>query len=312
MNDAQVNNVRKETIKIAGLEHTNGSRWSCAPDTSGFILDDSHFLISKQLSCGRIGQPIDIEWAVADIHGQILAKSHQHQWKNLLAGPDGQLIVSGNGSVEILNHQFQPITTLKPRNRDEWKITLSPSRNAVSICSGSGGLSDQAFTCTLFAGTPISATASLSSRGPFPGLNSQGFATIPPKIASQSHEFYHPADDEIWFFNHKNLLYKISNQKMIELPDSQWLSLRKNDDCSIQMSAIPPRRVLAQCSGSLDLFGGDEMPIFPYQRVIVYSLDGHILLKKNVHPFGEVSISPNGCIVAVSHGDNFDLYSLPK
>ncbi|MGA9061832.1 MAG: hypothetical protein WB341_09220 [Terracidiphilus sp.] len=315
---AQPEGARVETIILAGLETSA----KCLGGPVAVLLDDSHLLVNNPIHCTGPGK---FQGGVADLKGKIQRTLNSEG--AFSAGPNGQLIMANrDGHIEILDQGLSDIADITFPGRilihDESvfyrgipffdAIALSPDRKAFSICSLVTPL------CKLFAGSPPTEKASLTLGGPFPGLTSSGFARLPLAAANLAPGypmpyFYHPADDQTWFFTRNgNHLSRITGDGgTAELAEARWLTSRSDDNCRGEMSAVEPRRFLAECWGAHDLFGGDEMPIFPYRRIIVYALDGSILFKKSVIYWGTPSISPDGHLIAVSHGKKVDLYHLP-
>jgi hypothetical protein len=273
-------------------------------------------------SCDPAGYTRDkpgFHTAVMDLFGHVI---HTYDWQNgedVIAGPDGNALVVSRTGVRVVDLNFQTVQTISWQPKGAFYVVVTPSRNGFAIVD-----LDRA---ALFIGTPYKEMARTTSS--VAAVGDHGFVTLTggDSDASVVHVdgiewvtpkhprvriFAAPGDGQLLALDNRLNLYRI-NQRGEEtrvarlgwLTPGMWNGIRSN-------LALPDaNRVLFFSHGARIAFT-DRSGIWRYFRTAVLDLKiGGAVFQWNDKIGDDVSLSPDGHLVAVREDGRLSLYNIP-
>jgi len=298
------------------------------------FLDDKHLLIHFATSEVCNAPPSQAEKhfhsTVIDLSGHLV---HTYEWEpgdDVIAGPDGKVLVVRLDAVRVVDLNFQSIQTISWQQQDFpgvphanvrlFRVLLTPSRHGFAIVERNHAV--------LFTGPPYKETSSTNYSAAAVGdhgfLTWSGFDPGPPVLHVEGVEWptpAHPAlqpflvrgEGQVLGLDHKFNLYRIDQRggealvvSLSSLAPGMWNSEFRCDQ------ALPDAsRVLFISHGARIAFT-DTSGIWFYFRTAVLDLrTNKLVFRYNGHFGDDVALSPDGHLVAVREEDRLSLYSVP-
>lgn len=294
------------------------------------FLDDKYLLFhfATPESCDSSGSTRDkpgFHTTVMDLFGHVI---HTYDWQNgeeVIAGPDGNALVVSKTEVRVVDLNFQTFQTISWQPKGAFYVVVTPSRNGLAIVD-----LDRA---ALFIGTPhkgppyremARTTSSVAAVG------DHGFVTLAggesdalvvhvdeierviPKLPRVT-IFADPGKGELLALDNKFNLYRI-NQRGDEARVARlsWLAPGMWNSGFGSNSARPDtNRILFFSHGARIAFT-DTSGVWPYFRTAVLDVKtGRSVFQWDGKIGDDVSLSPDGHIVAVREEGCLSLYSVP-
>jgi hypothetical protein len=293
------------------------------------FLDDKHLLIHFATSEVCNESPYQREKhfhsAVIDLSGSLVATYDWQPGEDVIAGPDGNVLLVRPEAVRVVDLNFQPMQTLSWQQQGNsnlrlYRVLLTPSRHGFAIV-------DRNYAA-LFTGPPYKETSStnysvaaVSDHG---FLTFSGFDPGPPVLQVEGVEWPFPAhptlgtlvvtgDSEVLGLDHKFNLYRLDQRggeamivSLSSLAPGMW-----NSGFRFDQSLPGANRVLFFSHGARIAFT-DSSGILVYFRTAVLDLrTKKLVFHYNGHLDDDVSLSPDGHLVAVREEERLSLYGLP-
>ena len=289
------------------------------------FLDDKHLLIhfATPDSCGparyRRGKP-GIHSAVIDVFGKVI---HTYDWQSgedVTAGPDGKILIFRLTDVQVVDLNFQTVKTISWRQDGYPYVVVTPSRHGFAIVDRDHS--------SLFTGASFRETATAS--GAIAAAGDNGFVTVTggdpdplvlhvngikwetPKHSSFA-RFFDAGSVELFMLDPKFNLYRINQSGDEALVASLgWLAPgMRNSGFRFDLALPEANRVLLYSHGARIAFS-DTSGIWTYFRTAMLDLrTGKTLFQWDGKIGDDVSLSPNGHIVAVRQNGRLALYEIP-
>jgi hypothetical protein len=297
-------------------------------------LDDKHLLLHFATSEVCNDPPFQGEKhfhsAVIDLSGHLL---HTYDWQpgdDVIAGPDGNVLVVRPDAVRVVDPNFQSMQTISWQqqgfpgvphpNARLFRVLVTPSRHGFAIVDRNHA--------ALFTGSPYKETSStnysVAAVGDHGFLTWSGFDPGPPVLHVDGVEWSAPAhpalgtlvvtgDSEVLGLDHKFNLYRIDQRggealivSLSSLAPGMWNSGFRFDQ------ALPDASRMLFLSHGARIAFTDSSGIWVYFRTAVLDLrTNKLVFRYNGHLGDDVSLSPDGHLVAVREEDRVSLYSVP-
>jgi hypothetical protein len=298
------------------------------------FLDDEHLLIHFVTSEVCNAPPSQVEnyfhSAVIDLAGHL---AHTYDWQpgdDVIAGPDGKVLVVRFDAVRVVDLNFQSVQTIPwqqqgfpgvphPRAR-LFRVLLTPSRHGFAIFDRNHA--------ALFTGPPYKETSSTNysaiAVGDHGFLTWSGIDPGPPVLHVEGVPWLTPAHPALWSFfvtgdgtvlglDHKYNLYRIDQRGgealvvgLSSLAPGMWNSEFRFDQ------ALPDAgRVLFLSLGARIAFTDTSGMWFYFRTAVLDLTTNKLVFRYNGHVGDDVALSPDGHLVAVREEDGLNLYSVP-
>lgn len=298
------------------------------------FLDNKHLLV--HFAAPEVCKPHPFQWekylhsAVIDLSGHVVNTYDWQPGDDVIPGPDGNVLVVRSDGVRVVDRNFQSLQTISwqqqgfpgvphPESR-LFRVLVTPSRHGFAIVDRN--------CATLFTGPPYEKTASTNDSVAAVRDNSfdtwSGFEPGPPVLHVDGVQWPTPAhpvlrslfvtgDDKVLGLDYKYNLYRMDQRggeellvSLSSLAPGMWNSGFRFDQ------ALPEaRRVLFFSHGARIAFT-DASGIWLYFRTAVLDLrTNKLVFRFNGHIGDDISLSPDGHLVAVLEKDRLDLYNVP-
>jgi hypothetical protein len=293
------------------------------------FLDNEHLLVHYATSEVCKAPPFQYQGqgrhsAVIDVSGRLL---HTYDWQvgdDVIAGPDSHVLIVRPDVVRIVDLNFQPLQSIPWQEGypggQLFRVLLTPSRHGFAIVGG-----DRA---ALYAGSPYelirTATDLVTAVGDHGFVTLSGFDPGPPALHVDGADWTTPANPKVGIFadidgnavlglDRKFSLYRIDQHgdealiaRLASLAPGMWNSEFRSD-----MALPDAHRVLFRSHGARIAFT-DAWGTWYYFRTAVLDLNTNkLLFQYNGHFGDDVSLSPDGHLVAVRVNEKLSLYSVP-
>jgi len=289
------------------------------------FLDDKHLLIhfatSDSCDLARYkGARPGIHTAVIDVFGKVI---HTYDWQtgeDVTAGPDGKIFIFRLTGVQVVDLNFQAVQTISWQQHGYSYVVVTPSRNGFAIVDRNRP--------ALFTGTSYRETA--TATGAIAAVGDNGFVTVTGddpdplvlhvngvKWQTPKHSrlagFVDAGNDELFMLDTKFNLYRI-NQPGDEALVARlgWLAPGMwNSGFRFDLALPEANRVLLYSHGARIAFS-DTSGVWTYFRTAVLDLKtGKTLFQWDGKIGDDISLSPDGHIVAVRQNGRLALYEVP-
>jgi hypothetical protein len=303
------------------------------------FLDSVRLLVSFPLhTCNGNGPTQERQAAVVDVSGQVVHTLNLQRGQLVHAGPNGHILSPAEKGLSILGADFSELQLLPwPKEIDTSRIPfwtkagrniyLTPSREGFAV---EGSYPN--YGIAYFEGNPVELISTSSPCSPLAGVTDGGFACfeqIPKnKLAvhlvncgwnledSRFHDIEWaalPLRDRILFLTTKFKLYEFQRGRSArELADLHWLAPGLwNSGSDYTVTSRAAHRIVVSNSGCWFPLN-DSTGIGYYQRILVLDyLSGAIIFKKKSSIGSNVTISPNGRLLAIREDNWVSLVVLP-
>ena len=307
------------------------------------FLDDTHLLVHFATPDACSGPAIPSEKhalhsAVYGLHSAVIDLSghliHTYDWQpgdDVIAGPDGHVLIVRPDAVRVVDLDFQTIQTIPwqeggfpgvPHPSVQlFHILVTPSRNAFAIIDRNHA--------SLFTGLPYKETASTTESAASVGdhgfVTWSGFNPGPAVLDVDGVQWTTPAhpalgrdlivagNDEVLGLDRKFNLYRIDKRgsesliaRLGSLAPGMWNSGFRFDQ------ALPDASRVLFFSHGVRIAFTDSSGVWSYFRTAVLDLGtGKLVFQYDGHFGDDVSISPDGHLVAARHEARLTLYGVP-
>jgi len=336
---SETKSLRTINLEQIGYQHvTCEVYWRGEDDYSKRLiefLDDTHLLVHFATPEICTGPAIPTEKhglrsTVIDLSGHAV---HTYDWEpgeDVIAGPDGHVLIVRPDAVRVVDFNFQPIQTISYLQQGFpgvphpdarlFRVLVTPSRHGFAIV-------DRSYA-TLFTGLPYKETAKTTDS--VAAVTDHGFVTLsrfdpgPPILHVDGVQWASPAhprlgtfivtdDSEVLGLDRKFNLYRFDQSgaeslvvRLGSLAPGMW-----NSGFRFAQALPDVNRVLFFSHGVRVAFT-DSSGFWSYFRTAVLDLKtSELVVRYNGHFGDDVSISPDGHEVAERHEDRLTLYSLP-
>jgi hypothetical protein len=286
------------------------------------FLDDEHLLIhfATPDSCLYKRAKPGIHTAVIDVFGKVI---HTYDWQtgeDVTAGPDGKILILRLTGVQVVGLDFQAVQTIPWQHQGYPHVVVTPSRNGFAIVDRDRS--------TLFKSTSYQAKA--TTTGSVAAVGDDGFVTVTAgdqdtlvlhvngiKWMAPKHSrfagFADAGNDELFMLDTKFNLYRINQPGNEELVARMgWLAPGIwNSGFRFDLALPEANRILLFSHGARIAFS-DTSGVWTYFRTAVLDLKtGKTLFQWDGKIGDDVSLSPNGHIVAARQNGHLALYNIP-
>lgn len=294
------------------------------------FVDNEHLLVHYATSEVCKDSPLQyprqgLHSAVIDLSGRLL---HTYDWQpsdGVIAGPDGHVLIMRPGFILVVDLNFQTLQSIPwhqegfPSTR-LFRVLLTPSRHGFAIVDR-----DRA---ALYTGSPYEITA--TTTGHVAAVGDHGFVVLkgfdpgPPTLRVDGVDWTTPANparrifadtgnNEVLALDPKFNLYRIDqhgNEALIAhlgaLAPGMW-----NSGFRFDLALPDAHRMLFLSHGARIAFT-DTSGIWYYFRTAVLDLNtGKLVFQYNGHFGDDVSLSPDGHLVAVRVNTKLSFYNVP-
>jgi hypothetical protein len=294
------------------------------------FLDDEHLLVHYATSEACTGHPL--QYARAGLHSAVIGISgdllHRYDWQpseDVIAGPDGQILVVSPDSVRVVDQSFKALQSIPWHQEGSpsarlFRVLITPSRHGFAIVDRN--------RASLYTGPPYAVTATtadfvatVTDHG-FVALS--GFDPGPPTLRVDGAEWPRPArpslqpcaalgSNEILGLDRKFNLYRMDRQgrealiaHLGSLAPGMWNSGFRFD------LALPDARRMLFLSQGVRIAFTDTSGVWKYFRSAVLDLKTSQLVFHYGGHFGDdVSLSPDGHFVAVREKNLLSIFNVP-
>jgi hypothetical protein len=292
------------------------------------FLDNEHLLVHYATPEVCKAPPFNypqqgLHSAVIDLSGRLL---HTYDWQpgdDVIAGPDGHVLIVRADVVRVVDSNFQALQSI-PRQEGYpggrlFSVLLTPSRHGFAIIDKNGAV--------LYAGSPYEMTRTTTDLvravGDHGFVALSGFDPGPPALHVDGVEWRMPANPRLGIFadtgrnevlglDRKFNLYRIDqhgNEALVarlgSLAPGMWNSGFRFD------KAVPDAHRMLFLSHGARIAFTDTSGIWYYFRTAVLDLDTNALVfQYNGHFGDDVSLSPDGHLVAVRVNASLRLYNV--
>jgi hypothetical protein len=249
------------------------SRRCRSPWASVDWVDDSAILLTYRIPpCDRKSYPIQRGFTMLNMQGTAIASAvRDNETGYLKAGPNGGVLaITRRHSVQVLDQHLMVLKTIDCETAD-CKVFLSADRTGFALC-GIPAKDD----CRYFRGRVPEVAKVEDFSGGFPELEMEKRRSS-PALSSNQPRHYAVSKDESWFFDRKGNVFRIKTGGQAEKLRSPTATLL-DSSCSATVSQEGHSRLLTHCKDELSL--GDEMPIYYYERIVLYDVpSGKVVLE---------------------------------
>jgi len=328
----------EKPLRTFNLEQIGYQRVSCEVNWQGEdsyakrqieFLDNEHLLVhyasSEVCKSPRFQYPEQgLHSAVIDLSGGLL---HTYDWRpseDVIAGPDGHILVVAPDAVRIVDLNFHTLQTISWHEErspsPRFRALITPSRHGFAIV----GLN----RASLYIGSPYLLTATTADL--VTAATDRGFITLsgfdpgPPTLHVDGVVWPRPArpslnpcaameSNEVLGLDHKFNLYRIDQRggevliaHLGSLAPGMW-----NSGFRFDLALPDARRMLFFSYGARIAFS-DTSGIWKYFRSAVLDLKtNQFVFHYDGHFDDDVSLSPDGHFVAAREMDHLSIYSVP-
>jgi hypothetical protein len=302
------------------------------------FVDDTHVLVHYATPeiCSSSAIPSEkhgLHSAVIDLSGHLV---HTYDWQSggedVITGPDGHVLVVRPDAVRVADLNFQTIQTISWQEDGFpgvphpgvrlFHVLVTPSRHGFAIVDRKHASLFTGIPYKEMASTTDSVVASVGDRGfvtwsgfdPGPAvLHVDGVEWIAPAHPSLLSGVVVTGNSEVYGLDRKHNLYRIDQRgdetliaHLGSLAPGMWNSGFRLDQ------TLPNASRMLFLSHGVRIAFTDSSGIWPYFRTAVLDLKtSKIVFQYDGHFDDDVSISPDGRLVAVRHGDRLTLYTVP-
>lgn len=333
-------------IRTLQLEKFGYQRLPCKVDWRGEdmwpkrqieFLDDEHLLLhyaaieacQAPLFQGPVSLPGDtkhgLHSAVIDLTGHIL---HTYDWQpndDVVAGPDGHVLIVDRDAVRVTDLSFRNLKTIqshhKPGTHGQlYPVQVTPSRHGFAIIERNRAV--------LYTGSAYQETARTTEY--VAAVSDHGFITVsgfdqgPPFLRVDEVRWPTPSDPSLTTFSdigrgeilgldRKFNLYRVDQRghetlivRLGSLAPGMWHTAFQLD------VALPEAGRILLRSYGVRIALSDSFGFWSYLRTAVLDLPtGKLVFQRDCRFYDDVSLSPNGRLLAVREKDRLKLYSVP-
>jgi hypothetical protein len=242
----------------------------------------------------------------------------------VIAGPDGNVLVVRADGVRIVDQTFKTIQTTPWQRQGipaPLRVLVTPSRHGFAI--------DDRKHAALFVGPPYKEAATTTS-SVVAGISDSGFMTWsgfnpgPPVLHVNGVEWsapIHPSlsgllaigENEVLGLDQKHTLYRFDQRgdealvmKLGSLTPGMW-----NSGFRFEQTLPDAARVLFFSHGARIAFTDSSGAWFYFRTAVLDLKTNNLVFRFNGHLGDDVSISPDGRLVAVREKDLLTIYEVP-
>jgi hypothetical protein len=328
--------------RIVDLRNIGYPQGDCKfPNAELEFLDSVRLLVSFPLhssSCNGTGQTQERRAAVVNVSGEVLHTLNLQPGQLVRAGPNGRILLPTEKGLSILGADFSELQILPwPKEADTGRIPFwtFAARNTYLTPSHEGFVIEGPYPnygVAYFSGDPIKLVTTTSTCSALPAVTDGGFACLEQNPVNklvvhlvnsvwdvEDSRFEKgewtalPTPDRLLLLTSKSKLYEFQRGgKATELADLRWLTPGLwNSATSYTATSGAAHRILVSSWGCWFPLN-DTTGIGYYKRILVLDyLSGAIIYRKKLSIGSDVTISPNGRLLAIRKDNRLSLVALP-
>ena len=311
------------------------------PNAQLEFLDSVHLLVSFPLhgsSCNGTGQMQETRAAVVNVSGEVSHTLNLRSGQLVRAGPNGRILLPTEKGLSILGADFSELQILPWPNEANtgqipfWtfaarNIYLTPSREGFAMVGPYPN-----YGVAYFAGDPIKLVSTTSTCSALPAVTDGGFACL--ELSPVNKLVVHlvnsvwdvedsrfekgewtalPTPDRLLLLTSKFKLYEFQRGgNARELADLSWLAPGLwNSATAYTVTSGAAHRILVSSWGCWFPLS-DTTGIGYYKRILVLDYQSGVIIYRKKSSIGSnVTISPNGRLLAIRDDNRLSLVALP-